>query len=91
MNKYAETFLHKIVVTEKILSEELLMNWYEKSVKLDKKSPLYDKNFEKKFRSLIEKFIDFLKDSDSDSSSSSSDSEHDQHVEEAKVTDDDAK
>jgi hypothetical protein len=39
---------------------------------LDKESATYDKKAEKKFRDLIEKFVDWLKTADSESGSDSS-------------------
>ena len=60
MGKYAPTFMKKMV-DESILSEKFLLEWFDKTIRLDKDSQLYDKKAEKKFRDLIEKFIEWLK------------------------------
>ena len=60
MNKYAPTFMKKLV-DENIMSDKFLIQWYDKEIKLDKDSGMYDKKSERKFRELIEKFIDWLR------------------------------
>lgn len=78
MPKYAPTFMKKLV-DENILSKQFVIDWFDKNVKLDKDSGLYDKKSERKFRELIEQFIEWLRnqESDSDSDSGSSDEEKD--------------
>ena len=53
MSKYAPTFMKKLV-DEDVLSEKFLLKWFDKKVKLDKDSLLYDKKAEKKYKELIE-------------------------------------
>jgi hypothetical protein len=60
MAKYAPTFM-KTLVDENVIREKFLLEWFDKTIRLDKKSGLYDKKAEKKFRDLIEKFIEWLK------------------------------
>jgi hypothetical protein len=60
MGTYAQTFLKKMV-DEDVLNEKNLMQWYDKETRLDKDSVLYDKKAEKKFRELVEKFIEWLR------------------------------
>jgi len=76
MSKFAATFMKKLV-DENIMSEKFLIDWFDKTIKLDKDSGLYDKKSERKFRELIEAFIEWMKnaESGSDSDSSSSDDE----------------
>lgn len=74
LDKYAQTFMKKLV-DENILSEKFLIDWFEKVIRLDKDSKIYDKKAEKKFRDLIEKFVEWLKTASSDSGESSSEEE----------------
>lgn len=60
LNKYAPTFM-KNLVDEEVIAEKFLLDWYDKEIRLDKTSLLYDKKTEKSFRSLIEKYIEWLK------------------------------
>lgn len=60
VGKFGATFMKKLV-DENIMSDKFLIQWYDKEVKLDKDSGLYDKKSERKFRELIEKFIDWLR------------------------------
>ena len=60
MGAYAQTFLKKMV-DEDVLNEKNLLQWYDKEARLDKESVLYDKKAEKKFRDLVEKFIEWLR------------------------------
>jgi hypothetical protein len=60
MGKFAPTFM-KMLVDENIMSDKFLIQWYDKEVKLDKDSGLYDKKSERKFRENIEKFIEWLR------------------------------
>jgi len=59
MAKFAETFLKKMV-EENIMSEKFLIDWSDKTIRLDKDSSLYDKKAEKKLRDLTENFITWL-------------------------------
>jgi hypothetical protein len=70
MVKYAPTFMKKLV-DENILSKQFVIEWFDKTIKLDKDSGLYDKKSERKFRELIEQFIEWLKNEESDSDSGS--------------------
>jgi len=73
----------KKLVDESFVSEKFLIEWYDKVIRLDKDSGLYDKKAEKKFRDLIEKFMEWLKTAESSSGSSSgSDSEEEKKEEE---------
>ena len=74
MVKFAPTFM-KMLVDENILSKEFVIKWFDKTIKLDKDSGLYDKKSERKFRELIEQFIEWLKNQESDSDSGSDSSE----------------
>ena len=60
MGKFGPTFMKKLV-DENIMSDKFLIQWYDKEVKLDKDSGLYDKKSERKFRELIEQFIEWLR------------------------------
>jgi hypothetical protein len=71
MSKFAPTFMKKLV-DENILSEKFVIDWFDKNVKLDKESGLYDKKSEKKFRELIEPFVEWMKNAESGSDDSSS-------------------
>lgn len=71
MGKYAPTFM-KLLVDENVINEKFLLDWFDKNVRLDKDSLMYDKKAEKKFRDLIEQFVEWLKNASSDDSSSSS-------------------
>lgn len=51
----------KKLVDEKILSEKFVIDWFDKAIRLDKSSTMYDKKAEKKFRDLIEKFVEWMK------------------------------
>jgi len=82
MAKYAPTFMKKMV-DERIFPEKFLLEWYDKEKKLDKDSILYDKKAEKKFRELIEQFIEWLRNAESDSESSSDDNESDKKDDDA--------
>ena len=72
----------KKLVDESFVSEKFLIEWYDKTIRLDKDSGLYDKKAEKKFRDLIEKFMEWLKTAESSSGSSGSDSEEEKKEEE---------
>jgi hypothetical protein len=71
MAKFAPTFIKKLV-DENILSEKFLIDWFDKTIRLDKESGLYDKKSERKFRDLVEPLIEWMKNAESRSSDSSS-------------------
>lgn len=81
MSKFAPTFMKKLV-DENIMSDKFLIQWYDKEIKLDKDSGLYDKKSERKFRELNEQFIEWLRNAESDSGSESSSSEEEEKKEE---------
>lgn len=60
LDKYAPTFMKKLV-DENIISEKLIIGWYDKEITLDKDASTRDKKAEKKFRDLIEKFVEWLR------------------------------
>jgi len=60
MNKFAQTFMKKLV-DENILTEKFLCDWFDKEIRLDKLSVLYDKKAEKQFRDMVEQFIEWIK------------------------------
>jgi len=51
----------KKLVDENILAEKFLLEWFDKTIRLDKESGIYDKKAEKKFRDLIEKYIEWMR------------------------------
>ena len=51
----------KMLVDEDIISDKTLIAWYDKEMRLDKDSLLYDKKAERHFRDMIEQFIEWLK------------------------------
>mgnify|MGYP000371475084 CR=1 FL=1 len=53
MAKYAPTFM-KNLVEDNLMSDKFIIDWYDKNIRLDKESGLYDKKAEKKFRDLLE-------------------------------------
>lgn len=60
LSKFAPTFMKKLV-DEDILTEKFLLEWFDKTTRLDKESLLYDKKAEKHFRDMIEQFIEWLR------------------------------
>jgi len=82
MSKFAPTFIKKLM-DENVLTEKFLVDWYDKTIRLDKESGLYDKKSERKFRELIEPLIEWIKNAESGSSDSSSDDDQ-KKVEEPK-------
>ena len=60
LTKYAQTFMKKLV-DENILTDKFVIDWSDKTIRLDKESLLYDKKAEKTFRDMIEQFIEWLK------------------------------
>jgi hypothetical protein len=59
MGKFALTFM-KLMYDEDVFNEEFLVKWFNKKKRLDKNCALYDRDAEKQFRKLIEKFIEWL-------------------------------
>jgi len=47
----------KKLVEENILTDKFVIDWAEKTTRLDKNSLLYDKKAEKTFRDMIDQFI----------------------------------
>jgi len=74
LDKYAQTLMKKLV-DENVLSEKFVVDWFDKTLRLDKDSKIYDKKAEKKFRDLIETFVEWLKAASSGSDDSSSEEE----------------
>ena len=71
----------KTLVDQNVLTEKFVVGWFDKTFRLDKDSALYDKKAEKKYRDLIETFVNWLKNADSESeSNSSSDNEEEKKV-----------
>lgn len=62
----------KTLVDQNVLTEKFVVGWFDKTFRLDKDSALYDKKAEKKYRDLIETFVNWLKNADSESGSNSS-------------------
>ena len=60
LTKYAPSFMKKLV-DEDIISDTTLIQWFDKEIRLDKDSMLYDKKAERHFREMIESFIEWLK------------------------------
>jgi hypothetical protein len=56
-------------VDEKVLTSRFIVDWNDKNVRLDKDSGLYDKKAEKKFRDLLEAFVNWLKNAEEESGS----------------------
>jgi hypothetical protein len=52
MMKFAPSFM-KLLYEQEMLSEELIIGWHSKKIKLDKKCALYDRKCEKAFRKQI--------------------------------------
>ena len=74
IQKYGPTFMKKIL-DQNILEKSFVLQWFDKTIRLDKDCALYDKPAEKKFRDLIEDFVKWLREQDSDSSGSESSEE----------------
>ena len=62
----------KKLVDEKVLTSKFIVDWNDKNVRLDKDSGLYDKKAEKKFRDLLEAFVNWLKNAEEESGSEQS-------------------
>jgi len=50
----------KNLYDQELFSDEFLIKWFNKKLKLDKNSIMYDRKSEKKFRELITSFINWL-------------------------------
>lgn len=50
----------KQIYDREVFNEEFILKWYNRKSKLDKNSALKDKKAEKKFKELIEGFINWL-------------------------------
>ena len=57
--KYAATFM-TLLYEEEIFSDDFLIKWYNRKLKLDRNCALNDRKSEKKFKELLEKFIEWL-------------------------------
>jgi hypothetical protein len=57
--KFAPTFM-KLLLDQEILTDELIIGWFNKKVKLDKKGALYNRKCEKAFRAQIADFVAWL-------------------------------
>ena len=60
LSKYAPTFVKKLL-DQNVVSEKFIQEWYDKTIRLDKDSYLYDKKAERKFRDLLPDFIEWMK------------------------------
>jgi hypothetical protein len=56
----APTFM-KLLLDENILRDSYIIDWNDKNLRLDKDSGLYDKKAERKFRELLENFVEWLR------------------------------
>ena len=63
----------KKLLDESIISEKFLLEWYDKTTRLDKDGALYDKKAEKKFRDLLEDFFNWLQNAEVESGGEESD------------------
>lgn len=61
MSRFAASFM-KMCVDQNVLSAKFIIDWYDKTIRLDKNSLLYNKKSEKKLKDLCEDFIQWLKD-----------------------------
>lgn len=59
LSRFGPTFLKKLL-DKNVISEKFLQDWFDKTIRLDKDSYLYDKKAEKKFRDLITDFITWM-------------------------------
>ena len=89
MGKYAPTFMKKLF-DDSVLSEKFLLQWNDKTIRLDKDCSLYDKKAEKKYRDLLEEFINWLKTAEVESGGTDSDEkkEDNKEIEEEEAADD---
>lgn len=51
----------KKLIDENILKDKFVLEWADKTIRLDKESLLYDKKAEKQLRDILEQFIEWLK------------------------------
>lgn len=65
----------KFVYDADIIDEQVLLKWKEKKYKTDKKSPLYNKSLEKKFKKRGAQFFEWLEEAESDEDEESEDEE----------------
>jgi len=59
LSRFSATFLKKLL-DKNVISEKFLQDWFDKTIRLDKDSDLYDKKAEKKFRDNITDFITWM-------------------------------
>jgi hypothetical protein len=59
MLKFAATFM-KLMYDQDVFSEEFIIKWYNREVKLDRGCHLYDRKAEKTFKGWIESFVTWL-------------------------------
>lgn len=60
LSRFGPTLLKKLL-DRNTISEKYILQWYDKTVRLDKDSMLYDKKAEKKFRDLLIDFVEWMK------------------------------
>ena len=60
LSRFAPTFLKKLLDINTI-GEKYIQEWFDKTIRLDKDSMLYDKKAEKKFRDLVTDFVEWMK------------------------------
>ena len=65
----------KKMVDQGLLQKSYILEWFDKERRLDKECTLYDKPAEKKFRDLIEDFVNWLREQESESEGSDSEDE----------------
>lgn len=58
--KFVSTFF-KLLYDSNVFSDTFLVEWFEKKIKLDKKTILYDRKAEKAMRDLLKDFISWLR------------------------------
>lgn len=51
----------KHLLDEQILTDKFIIDWFDKTIRLDKEAGIYDKKAEKQFRDLIPDFMTWLK------------------------------
>lgn len=60
LSRFGPTFLKKLL-DKNTISEKFIQDWFDKTIRLDKDSMLYDKKAEKKFRDLVTDFVNWMK------------------------------
>uniref|UniRef100_A0A7S3KVB2 W2 domain-containing protein n=1 Tax=Euplotes crassus TaxID=5936 RepID=A0A7S3KVB2_EUPCR len=65
----------KVAYDSNIISEEVFLAWADKKFKTDKKSSVYDKKAEKKFRKAAQKFLTWLQEAEEDEGEESEEEE----------------